>query len=100
MSRLFPRLRLIGHAGTATPARPGAGRPAARTADGGEAKTLIAAALAQPPVWTNRLPVADPSGRAANCAAVLPPLPAAASSAAKGGVAWPRSVAPHSPSRP
>ena len=71
-----------------------------------EGKALVAAALSHPPAWTNPLPVADPSGRAANARAIVP-LPGGTigsgpeavpgtgeRQSAKGGQEWHSSTAP------
>lgn len=104
---MFRRLRLVVRGEPPARARH-LGRPGAAhgTRMLAKDKALVAAALANPPAWTNPLPVADPSGRAANARAIVP-LPSTSSAggaesaagsgereSAKGGQEWRSSTAP------
>jgi hypothetical protein len=104
---MFRRLRLVVRgeppARGRQMSRPGAANGARGMMEG---KALVAAALSHPPAWTNPLPVADPSGRAANARAIVP-LPSGTresgpeavpgtgeGESAKGGQEWRSSTAP------
>lgn len=116
------KLRLLGRGGRVPAERPARGsqsgpaRDATATAASAEGirlalrdKALVAAALAEPPTWTNALPAAHPRERSINARslATLPPVtpfamntgqPAAegaAPGATTGGQSWHSSADPH-----
>jgi hypothetical protein len=94
---MFGRLRLVrrdASRGSAMAKHAAKGQAARGAVGGVDVKALVSKALAQPPTWTNSLPVADPKGRAANTAAVFPVPWMAASDTAKGDATWPTSAAP------
>ena len=104
---MFRRLRLVMR-GEASARGRHADRP--RATNGARVvtqdKALVAAALSDPPAWTNPLSMADRGGRAANACAIVPvPRGMSAGDAgnvagsgvansAKGGQEWHSSTAP------